>query len=293
MPGRHFTISSGRSAPPPGRRSLGEHGPIQPGPAVGDATQAHGGGRHAARGATIAVTGATGFLGRYLADELLRRGARVVGVVRNPTALPELRERGVELRRADLADWDRLEAGFRGATPWSRTRRSSRFGSAGPIRADERGGTVTSASRRRRPEFGDRVRLVRQRLPGRRQPVLDEDHPSTGRGPAATPQRLLALEGARGTGGASSRRRTRSISRSCAQGQLRRVRRQLHAGVRALMWPKLTLIPRFSDCRRVRRRRRRGGRFALEKPASMVGLHITGEDRRAWTSRAPGGRPRP
>ena len=67
------------------------------------------------RNTTVAVTGATGFLGRYIVDALLARGARVVGVVRNPDRVPELREKGVELRRADLGDPQRLAAGFRGA----------------------------------------------------------------------------------------------------------------------------------------------------------------------------------
>lgn len=65
-------------------------------------------------GATIAVTGATGFLGRYIVDTLLKRGAHVVGVVRNPDRVPELRTRGVELRQADLADRDRLLVNFHG-----------------------------------------------------------------------------------------------------------------------------------------------------------------------------------
>src|SRR5258705_2473496 len=67
------------------------------------------------RGATIAVTGATGFLGRYIVDSLLARGARVAGVVRNPDRVPELAAKGVELRKADLAEPDRLAAGFAGA----------------------------------------------------------------------------------------------------------------------------------------------------------------------------------
>jgi nucleoside-diphosphate-sugar epimerase len=62
----------------------------------------------------IAVTGATGFLGRYLVDVLLERGAQVIGVVRNPDRVPELARRGVELRTADLADRARLTEGFRG-----------------------------------------------------------------------------------------------------------------------------------------------------------------------------------
>jgi nucleoside-diphosphate-sugar epimerase len=67
------------------------------------------------RGATIAVTGATGFLGRYVVAALLARGARVVGVVRNPARVPELGARGVDLRQADLAERERLARGFTGA----------------------------------------------------------------------------------------------------------------------------------------------------------------------------------
>lgn len=67
------------------------------------------------RGATVAVTGVTGFLGRYIVDALLGRGAHVVGVVRNPARVPALAARGVELRRADLVERDRLAAGFAGA----------------------------------------------------------------------------------------------------------------------------------------------------------------------------------
>ena len=66
-------------------------------------------------GKRIAVTGATGFLGRYIVDVLLKRGAHVVGVVRNPSRVPELTARGVELRQADLAEPDKLARGFAGA----------------------------------------------------------------------------------------------------------------------------------------------------------------------------------
>src|SRR3989441_1196857 len=67
------------------------------------------------RAATVAVTGATGFLGRYIVDVLLARGAHVIGVVRNPGRVPELAASGVELRQADLAERDRLARGFAGA----------------------------------------------------------------------------------------------------------------------------------------------------------------------------------
>lgn len=63
---------------------------------------------------TIAVTGATGFIGRYIVRVLLARGARVVGVVRNPDKVPSMRSDGVDLRRADLTDRDALRAAFAG-----------------------------------------------------------------------------------------------------------------------------------------------------------------------------------
>src|SRR4029453_7181052 len=66
------------------------------------------------RASTIAVTGATGFLGRYIVDVLLGRGTHVVGVVRNPSRVPEPAAKGVELREAVFAGPDRLAAGFVG-----------------------------------------------------------------------------------------------------------------------------------------------------------------------------------
>jgi dihydroflavonol-4-reductase len=66
------------------------------------------------QGRAVAVTGATGFLGRHLVDELIERGARVIGLVRNPDRVPSLAARGVELRRADLTDKASLARGLAG-----------------------------------------------------------------------------------------------------------------------------------------------------------------------------------
>jgi nucleoside-diphosphate-sugar epimerase len=63
------------------------------------------------RQATIGVTGATGFIGRYLVRALEERGARVIAVVRNPQNL----EPGVaEARQADLSDPTALTRAFEG-----------------------------------------------------------------------------------------------------------------------------------------------------------------------------------
>ena len=66
------------------------------------------------RGSCVAVTGATGFIGRYLVHELLSRGAKVIGAVRSPDKVPSLIAQGVEMRRADLADVDALTRAFDG-----------------------------------------------------------------------------------------------------------------------------------------------------------------------------------
>ncbi len=63
----------------------------------------------------IAVTGATGFIGRYIVRTLVQRGAHVIGVVRNPSRVPGLTQMGVEIRKADLTDPKALALGFKGA----------------------------------------------------------------------------------------------------------------------------------------------------------------------------------
>ena len=62
---------------------------------------------------TVAVTGATGFIGRYLVRALQGRGAHVVGVVRRPDKLEGMFD-DVEARKADLADTDALTRAFEG-----------------------------------------------------------------------------------------------------------------------------------------------------------------------------------
>jgi nucleoside-diphosphate-sugar epimerase len=66
------------------------------------------------RGKTVAVTGASGMIGVYICRSLLRAGAQVIGVVRNPDKAAFLTQEGVQFRRADLADPAALAQAFAG-----------------------------------------------------------------------------------------------------------------------------------------------------------------------------------
>lgn len=66
------------------------------------------------KASTIAVTGATGFIGRHIVDSLAARGASVVAVVRTPDKVPSFRDSGMEIRVADLSDPGALCDGFSG-----------------------------------------------------------------------------------------------------------------------------------------------------------------------------------
>lgn len=63
----------------------------------------------------IAVTGATGFLGRHIVAALLSAGRRVRAVVRRPSRAADLAARGVEVCAADLSDPQALARAFDGA----------------------------------------------------------------------------------------------------------------------------------------------------------------------------------
>ena len=67
---------------------------------------------------SIVVTGATGHLGRLVVEALLRRGvpaADIVATGRDTTAIKDLADRGVQVRRADFADAASLAEAFAGA----------------------------------------------------------------------------------------------------------------------------------------------------------------------------------
>ncbi len=67
---------------------------------------------------SIAVTGATGRLGRHAVETLLRRGvpaSKIIATGRDTEKIKDLADRGVSVRRADFADTESLAAAFDGA----------------------------------------------------------------------------------------------------------------------------------------------------------------------------------
>ena len=65
---------------------------------------------------SIVVTGASGQLGRLVAEAVLDRASGVVLVTRDPSKLADLAARGAEIRRGDFGDPGSLAQAFAGAT---------------------------------------------------------------------------------------------------------------------------------------------------------------------------------
>ncbi|MFF0528544.1 NAD(P)H-binding protein [Nocardia amikacinitolerans] len=63
---------------------------------------------------TVAVTGASGQLGRLVVEELSRAGVSPVAIVRDPSKVADLADRGVDVREADYGDAAALDRALAG-----------------------------------------------------------------------------------------------------------------------------------------------------------------------------------
>ncbi|GII52595.1 NAD(P)-dependent oxidoreductase [Planotetraspora thailandica] len=63
---------------------------------------------------TIAITGASGHLGRLVAELLLEQGEKPILLSRDPAALDEFAQRGAEVRHGDFGDSEGLQAALQG-----------------------------------------------------------------------------------------------------------------------------------------------------------------------------------
>jgi NAD(P)H dehydrogenase (quinone) len=65
----------------------------------------------------IAITGATGQLGRLVIEDLLKKisAGEIIALVRSPENAADLKQRGVEVRRADYTDLPSMVSAFQGA----------------------------------------------------------------------------------------------------------------------------------------------------------------------------------
>lgn len=105
------------------------------------------------RGSRVLVTGATGFVGSHLVDELTARGCRVRALVRRTSNVSRLEELGIELVPGGLDDAEALERAVAGVDVVFHLAALTRAMSASEFERVNAGGTraVVEAVRRRSP----------------------------------------------------------------------------------------------------------------------------------------------
>ena len=68
----------------------------------------------AAKDITVAVAGSTGYIGKFVAMECVRRGYKTIALTRNPSAVVE----GAEMVVADVTDPSSIDAALAGRKVW-------------------------------------------------------------------------------------------------------------------------------------------------------------------------------
>jgi nucleoside-diphosphate-sugar epimerase len=240
-------------------------------------------------GTTVAVTGATGFLGRYIVEALLARGIKVVGAVRNPERVPALAARGVAMRRADLADRAALAAAFIGADAvvsnaalfslgnrsWEDHQRANVQGTRNVFEAINDAGV-------RRVVHVSSVAVYRHH-----RPFIDEDAPQLTADTRRTPTNAYSVSKAVSEQLAwrlaAERRLDLTVVRPCAiygafDPNFTRV-------FRRLMWPPVTIMPALFHLALVYAGDVADGiARALERPVSVGrAYNLTGDDLSFWS----------
>src|SRR5437764_10493437 len=91
----------------------------------------------------VFVTGASGWIGSAVVDELLATGHDVTGLARSAASAAKLEAKGAQVRRGDLDDLDGIRAGAEAAEAVIHLANKHDWGNQAATNAAERGAVQT------------------------------------------------------------------------------------------------------------------------------------------------------